>query len=118
LLEELAQVGARHPLHDEDGTAVWQDVEIVDGDDVGRLDASQELGLAEEALGRSARQAELDRDEPVEGLVAGAKDDSHAAAADLLKEVVARQQGRPLLEGLLGPAFRQTGAPRYGFHAR
>ena len=68
------------------------------GRDAGVLQLAGDPRLAEEALGgyrigRVALGQQLDGDIAIEGGVAGAIDDAHAAVADLVEQFVARRAG-------------------------
>src|SRR5262249_33857650 len=63
-------------------------------------------GLAQEALGRRTGQGDLQGDESFEGAVPCLVDDSHAAAADLFEEIVARGECAEGILGQSGPALR------------
>jgi hypothetical protein len=109
-------------LHDQVALARVRRAGEVAGDDVGVLDAGEDLGLALEAL-RERRTAEFDRQElhgdaPVEEVLAAGVDDTHAAARDL---VVDRDAGdlrrvgrrRRRIRGATGPErLRLVVAPR------
>ena len=69
-------------------------VDLEDLNDLGVLDAGEDLGLEEEALngarvGRGARQDHLECDRPIQPLVASLVNDTHAPATDLSDELEA-----------------------------
>jgi hypothetical protein len=83
-------------FHHQERPTVGQPARLVDRRDAGVLELPGDPGLGEEALGgrrvgRVVAGQELDGHVPAEGGVAGAVDDAHAAAADLLKQFVPRR---------------------------
>ena len=84
-VEDLAQVGAVDPLHDQVEAAVLV-ADVIDGDDVGVVDGGRELRLAQEAftvfgLGGDLVLDHLQRDVAVERPLARLVDDTHASGA-------------------------------------
>ena len=92
-------------LHGQERPAIGEGADLVDGRNAGMLQLAGDARLAEEALGgwrigRVALGQQLDGDVAIEGDVAGAVDDAHAAVADLVKQLVARRAERR--DGRLG----------------
>jgi hypothetical protein len=98
---ELQNVGEGAPLdqlHGQERPAVRQHADLVHGGDAGVLQLAGDAGLVAEALGgrrigRVFRGQHLDGDVAVEGGVAGAVDHAHAAAADLVEQLIAGRAG-------------------------
>jgi hypothetical protein len=98
--DRLGQVGRRpaeerlavDQLHDDVGLAV-DFAGVVDGHDVGMVEAGRQAGLVQQPLaviGGQVRLAHnLDRHRAVQQLVVGSADDGHPAAAELGAEAVA-----------------------------
>src|SRR5262249_52965655 len=90
---------------------------VINGDDVRMLELGRRLGLAEEALllplaREVPREEDLQGDDPVQVALPRLVDGPHAAAGDLLQDLVA-----PVVEELgvalaLVPALEETRAPR------
>ncbi len=99
--DEVAEVHAVHELHHDVEQAAGL-AEVVDRDDVRMAELRQQLGLAGETFGE-ARVAlalggeDLDRDEAVEGFLAGLVNDAHAAAPETLDDLELRKLARDLL---------------------
>ncbi len=79
-------------LHAEERAALKLG-DLVDRDDIGVVEIGGELGFAEEPLsllvaGHLAREDHLRGDEPFDRLLPGLVDDAHAAASDLLQDLV------------------------------
>src|SRR3954470_14593086 len=71
---------------------------VVNGDDVWMLERGGRLSFSTEArdewiAGELAEEKGFDGDDPVERNLAGAKDDAHAAAGDLVEEFVIAHGG-------------------------
>jgi hypothetical protein len=67
--------------------------DLVDGDDVRMIEVGRRLGLSVEALdfrfaGELAGQDHLEGDDSIEADLPGAIDDAHAAAGDLLEQLI------------------------------
>src|SRR5262249_56754157 len=79
--------------------AVGKRSDLVDGRDAGVLELARDAGLGQEALSGwgvvpVVVGEQLDGHVPAQGDVAGAVDDAHAAAADLIQKLVAWGVGR------------------------
>ena len=90
--QDLMQAAARDVLHDEE-VATFILAHRVDLDDVGVVEASGALRLAQESLDIvgvlfQVLTEDLDGDESVEGLLVSPVNDSHAAAAELGDDAV------------------------------
>jgi len=76
-----------HFLHYDEVHAI-EDIDVVNGDDVGMIQRRRRLGLLHETplalwVGNPFRRKNLDIDEPVEVSIAGFPDDTHTAFAEL-----------------------------------
>ena len=94
-LLHLAQGQAIHKFHDEVGQ-VARLAEFVDGHDVGMVQPGQRAGFAIEALGEirsggGLRREDFQRDDPVQGGLAGLVDGAHAAFADEVEDLQLRK---------------------------
>jgi hypothetical protein len=89
----VVEIGSLHPLHDEYGAALGQDVEIMYGDNVRRPDSSQQLCFTEKTFRRGIRPNDLDGYKHVETLMTSPVDDSHAATPHLPEQFITCQKG-------------------------
>jgi hypothetical protein len=97
VLEQLRDVAAADERHDEVGDPVALP-HVVDRHDVGVCELGGRLGLTREAgaeggIVRELRGEDLDRDEPLEPEIARPIDHGHAAAADLVLDLVLVAEG-------------------------
>src|SRR5262249_28060915 len=86
-------------LHGQNGPAVGQGPEVVDGGDPGVLQLPGDARLVREPGGRGGVRAEplleqLDGDLAAEDGVCGPVDSAHAAAGDLVEDLVTARVGR------------------------
>jgi hypothetical protein len=93
-LEQLGQGVALDQLHGEEGPAVGEGAQLVDGDDAGVLELAADLGLLDEAADHLGILAEvvaedLQGDVAAEVGVAALEDRAHAALGDLAVDAVA-----------------------------
>ena len=98
LLEHLLERASGAVLHDVVVVAI-RDSDVVDGDDVGVLDARGESGLAPESLDRlairqRAAEEDLDREQALESGSAPEVDDAHGASAELAQDLVGAERAR------------------------
>ena len=89
VLQDRLERAPLDELHRQERPAIGEGADLVHGRDAGVLQLAGDPCLAEEALGRYrigrvALGEQLDGDIAIEGGVAGAVDDAHAAVADLV----------------------------------
>ena len=108
--QPLAQRAPAHELHREEVPPVLGPPGLVDGGDVGVLEARERLRLALEhahlhVVEQRTAAHDLERDPPSGALLLRLPDDPHAALAELAKDAVAPDAG-------LGPRFFGAGHGR------
>src|SRR5262249_3854198 len=109
-------------LHGEEGPAVRQGADLVDGRNARVLQLGGQARLVEETPRRRAAlavpaQKQLDGERAAQVGVLGAEHRTHAAPADLLQQPIAPGQGGPFLPGLgggCGSGFGRKGRARVG----
>ena len=105
--QQFVEGPAPDQLHCQEGAAVEQRAEVVDGRDGRVLELAGDAGFVGEASGRDRiravlRQQHLDRHLAAEGGIGGAVDDAHPAAGDFIAEDIAIGGGGSL-RGDLAP---------------
>src|SRR5229473_7826849 len=120
-LDVLVEALAFDKLHGVEDTAIGERTDVMNGDDAGMLEASEDAGLAVEterevAVG-SGNVEDLESHAALQHLVLRGVDDAHAAARDTLEQAITRSREvrrigafTQALEGFVGEKFH--GEPR------